>query len=92
GYNSERVAKAQGEGERFNLIASEYKVAPEVTRKRLYIETMQQVLKESSKVIDYTGGKNVLYLPLNGSKGSGVPAVEAVTPALPTPESGKGSH
>lgn len=93
GYNAERIAKAQGEGERFNLIASEYKNAPEVTRKRLYIETMQQVLKESSKVIDYTGGKNVLYLPLNGNKGGGVPAVEAVTPALPaTPDNGKGGH
>lgn len=92
GYNAERIAKAQGEGERFNLIASEYKNAPEVTRKRLYIETMQQVLKESSKVIDYTGGKNVLYLPLNGSKSS-VPAVEAVVPSMPaTPDNGKGGH
>ncbi len=92
GYNAERIAKAQGEGERFNLIASEYKTAPEVTRKRLYIETMQQVLKESNKVIDFTGGKNVLYLPLDGSKGN-AQTVEAVAPSLATqPEPGKGGH
>ncbi|HJT99295.1 MAG TPA: FtsH protease activity modulator HflK, partial [Rhodanobacteraceae bacterium] len=60
GYKAERVAKAEGDAERFNLIASEYKAAPEVTRKRLYIETMQKVLAESSKVIDLSGGKNLL--------------------------------
>jgi len=93
GYNSERIAKAQGESERFNLIASEYKLAPEVTRKRLYIETMQQVLKESNKVIDFTGGKNVLYLPLDSSKGNAAQTVEAVAPSLATqPEPGKGGH
>ena len=93
GYNAERIAKAQGEGERFNLIASEYKAAPEVTRKRLYIETMQQVLKESNKVIDFTGGKNVLYLPLDSSKGNAAQTVEAVAPSLATqPEPGKGGH
>jgi len=93
GYNAERIAKAQGEGERFNLIASEYKAAPEVTRKRLYIETMQQVLKESNKVIDFTGGKNLLYLPLDSSKGNAAQAVEAVAPSLATqPEPGKGGH
>jgi len=63
-----------------------------VTRKRLYIETMQQVLKESNKVIDFTGGKNVLYLPLDGSK-SNAQTVEAVAPSLATqPEPGKGGH
>jgi membrane protease subunit HflK len=93
GYNAVRIAKAQGESERFNLIASEYKLAPEVTRKRLYIETMQQVLKESSKVIDFSGGKNILYLPLDANRGNAPgQTVEAVAPTLATPEPGKGGH
>ena len=93
GYKAERVAKAQGEGERFNLIASEYKAAPEVTRKRLYIETMQKVLGESRKVIDLTGGKNLLYLPLEANKPIPSQAVEAIAPVVgATPDSGKGGR
>jgi len=93
GYKAERLAKAQGDAERFNLIASEYKAAPEVTRKRLYIETMQKVLSESSKVIDLTGGKNLLYLPLEANKASPSPTVEAIAPVVgATPESGKGGR
>jgi membrane protease subunit HflK len=84
GYKAERIAKAQGDAERFNLIESEYKSAPEVTRKRLYLETMQKVLAESSKVIDLSGGKNLLYLPLGANK-SAAPA-EAVAPAVVSPE------
>ena len=54
---------------------------------------MQQVLKESNKVIDFTGGKNVLYLPLDSSKGNAAQTVEAVAPSLATqPEPGKGGH
>ncbi|MET0231811.1 MAG: FtsH protease activity modulator HflK, partial [Rhodanobacteraceae bacterium] len=93
GYKAERVAKAQGEAERFNLIASEYKAAPEVTRKRLYIETMQKVLSEANKVIDFTGGKNVLYLPVDGTRTSPTQAVEAIAPSVgATPENGKGGR
>jgi membrane protease subunit HflK len=93
GYKAERVAKAQGDAERFNLIASEYKAAPEVTRKRLYIETMQKVLADANKVIDFTGGKNVLYLPVEGSRASQTQTVEAVAPAVgATPDTGKGGR
>jgi membrane protease subunit HflK len=93
GYKAERVAKAQGEAERFNLIASEYKTAPEVTRKRLYIETMQKVLADTTKVIDFTGGKNVLYLPLEGARTSPAQTVEAIAPAVgATPDNGKGGR
>jgi membrane protease subunit HflK len=92
GYRAERVAKAQGDAERFNLIASEYKSAPEVTRKRLYIETMQKVLAEANKVIDFTGGKNVLYLPVEGARSSPPPA-ETIAPTVgATPEAGKGGR
>ena len=84
---------AHGDAERFNLIASEYKAAPEVTRKRLYIETMQKVLGEANKVIDFSGGKNVLYLPIEGNKPSPSQTVEAIAPVVgATPESGKGGR
>ena len=92
GYKAERIAKAEGDGQRFNLIASEYKVAPEVTRKRLYIETMQKVLSETSKVIDLSGGKNLLYLPIDANK-TAPPTVEAIAPVVgATPEPGKGGR
>jgi membrane protease subunit HflK len=93
GYKAERIAKAQGDAERFNLIASEYKNAPEVTRKRLYIETMQKVLAEANKVIDFTGGKNVLYLPVEGARPSDSPPAEAVAPTVgAAPDAVKGGH
>jgi membrane protease subunit HflK len=84
GYKAERVATAEGDAQRFSLIAAEYKAAPEVTRKRLYIETMQKVLAESSKVIDLSGGKNLLYLPIDAGKSP--PAAEALAPAVVTPD------
>ena len=90
GYKAERVATAEGDAQRFSLIAAEYKAAPEVTRKRLYIETMQKVLAESSKVIDLSGGKNLLYLPIDAGR---TPPVEAVAPAVVTPDTnGKGGR
>jgi membrane protease subunit HflK len=73
GYKAERIARAEGDAQRFDLIASQYRAAPEVTRKRLYIETMQQVVGGTPKVIDFTGGKNLLQIP--------VPATGAPPPA-----------
>jgi membrane protease subunit HflK len=93
GYKAERVAKAEGDGQRFNLIATEYKAAPEVTRKRLYIETMQKVLAETNKVIDLSGGKNLLYLPLDVNKALPSPTVEALAPIVgATPDTTKGGR
>lgn len=66
GYRAERIAKSQGDAQRFDLIASEYRAAPEVTRTRLYIETTQQVITNTPKVIDFTGGKNLLQIPVPG--------------------------
>ncbi len=90
GYKAERVATAEGDAQRFSLIAAEYKAAPEVTRKRLYIETMQKVLGESSKVIDLSGGKNLLYLPIDTGKAP--PSADAVAPAVVMPDTGKGGR
>ena len=66
GYKKAIIAQAMGEGERFSRVLIEYKKAPEVTRKRLYIETMEQVFSNTNKVvIDQEGGNNMMYLPLD---------------------------
>ena len=66
GYKQAVIARASGEAERFNQVLVEYKKAPEVTRSRLYIETMQEVLANTNKVvIDQEGGNNMMYLPLD---------------------------
>jgi len=63
GYKAERTALAKGDAQRFSLIEAQYKAAPEVTRKRLYLETLQNVLANSNKVLDQTSGKNIISLP-----------------------------
>ena len=66
GYRQRVIAGAEGETDRFLNVLSEYRKAPEVTRKRLYLETVQAVLSNSSKVmVDVEGGNNLLYLPLD---------------------------
>jgi len=65
-YRDQVVARAEGEADRFVKLLEEYRRAPEVTRQRLYLETMQTVLGNTSKVmVDGGGGSNVLYLPLD---------------------------
>ncbi len=65
-YQSKVVAEAEGETQRFELLLAEYSKAPEVTRKRLYLDTMQEVIGKSSKVlVDVNGSNNMLYLPLD---------------------------
>ncbi len=67
-YKSKIVADATGEAERFNQILVEYKKAPAITKKRLYIETMESVLSKSSKVMidqNAAGGNSLMYLPID---------------------------
>ena len=65
-YREEVVAKATGEASRFKALLTEYQKAPEVTRERLYIDTLQDVLGRTGKVIvDVDGGNNMMYLPLD---------------------------
>jgi modulator of FtsH protease HflK len=65
-YKDRVIARAQGEAQRFEQLLVEYQKAPDVTRKRLYLDTMQDVLANSSKVmIDVEGGNNMMYLPLD---------------------------
>jgi len=65
-YKEEVVAKAEGEVDRFNKLLAEYEKAPEVTRDRLYLDALQSVLSNSTKImVDVEGGNNLLYLPLD---------------------------
>src|SRR5438094_7830174 len=65
GYRQRVIASAEGDASRFRQVLTEYSKAPAVTRERIYIETMQQVLQSTSKIMmDYRGSGNLLYLPL----------------------------
>ena len=96
-YKAQVVAQSQGDAQRFKSVLVEYQKAPQVTRDRMYIDTMQQVYTNVTKVlVDSRQGSNLLYLPLdkimqmNGAPATAdasatASAVPAVTPpAAPT--------
>ena len=65
-YRERVIAQSRGEAERFNKLYKEYQLAPEVTKARMYIDTLESVMTNSTKVmIDVDGGNNLLYLPLD---------------------------
>jgi membrane protease subunit HflK len=78
GYSAERVARANGDAAQFNLILKEYKAAPDVTRRRLWLETVENVMSNNPKVLDGSGGRNVIYLPLERMSGRDVQGVGTV--------------
>lgn len=94
GYKQSAIATSQGDASRFRQILAEYEKAPQVTRERLYLESMQQILSNTTKVIvDQKGGQNLLYLPLDklmqmtsqqgptvSAQGSDVPLPRMITP------------
>jgi len=63
GYKAERIARAEGDAARFDLLLKQYQAAPQVTRKRLWLETMEQVMADNPKVIDGSDGRNIINLP-----------------------------
>ncbi len=66
GYKQRVIANAEGEASRFRQVLAEYSKAPAVTRERIYIETLQQILSSTNKILmDYRGSGNLLYLPLD---------------------------
>jgi membrane protease subunit HflK len=66
GYRSRVVASAEGESNRFVKVLEQYEKAPEVTRERLYLESMENILAGSTKILVGTeGSNNLLYLPLD---------------------------
>jgi len=65
-YREQVIAQADGEAQRFTQLLTEYRKAPEVTRERLYLDAMQEVMGNTNKVlIDVEGGNNMMYLPLD---------------------------
>lgn len=65
-YKAEKIARASGDAERFKKLLIEYKKAPQVTRDRLYIEAMESVFANNSKVmVDVSKGNNLLYIPID---------------------------
>jgi membrane protease subunit HflK len=77
-YRERVIAEAEGDASRFTQLVAEYKKAPEVTRQRLYLETVEQVLGDSSQVlVDVENGNSLMYLPLEkmmeGAAASQVP-------------------
>jgi len=89
GYKQRVIANAQGDASRFTQVLAEYDKAPGVTRERLYLDMMQQILQSTSKiVVDQKGGNSLLYLPLDKLIQSS--AAQGVTPptqveSLPRP-------
>ena len=71
GYRDRVIAQAEGEAARFAKILDEYLKAPEVTRRRLYLETMEEVLGKTGKVVVDVEGNNVLMLPMDRVGGTG---------------------
>ena len=66
GYKAKVIVEATGEARRFENLLEEYLKAPEVTRERLYLDSVQEVMSNSSKVlVDIEGGNNMMYLPLD---------------------------
>jgi membrane protease subunit HflK len=93
-YRDSTIAEATGEATRFSAIAVEWRKAPEVTRKRLYLETMEAILPDVDKVIIEPGTTQVLpYLPLGRRQApvQAQPAVAAPAPAAPASPSGLGA-
>jgi len=103
-YKEEVIAKATGDASRFDQLLVEYLKAPQVTRQRLYIDSLEDVMTASSKImIDVEGGNNMLYVPLDkimeqsgsaiGRGGQATTAelrdlADQIAPYLPAPSAG----
>jgi membrane protease subunit HflK len=79
-YQEQVIANAEGEADRFKNLLAEYRKAPEVTRERLYLDAVENVLSNTSKImVDVEGGNNVMYLPLD-KLGTGAGSVRRSAP------------
>jgi len=90
GYKARVVAQAQGDAQRFDSVVAEYQKAPQVTRDRMYLDSMQHVLSNVTKVlVESRQGSNLLYLPLDKLLGGALRPSAATqpgaAPAAPRP-------
>src|SRR5207247_687724 len=103
GYRQSVIANAEGEAARFRQILVEYNKAPGVTRERLYLDTVQQILSSVAKIlIDAKAGSNLLYLPLDKiiqmtaasvqPEGQASSAPSRITEPPPAPDTGARSR
>lgn len=84
GYKTAEIARATGDAERFSLLVQQYKNAPDVTRKRLWLETVQDVLARNRKVVG-GDGRQLIWAPLDGASRQAMPAAPAALPELVSP-------
>lgn len=94
-YKERTVLEAQGEVARFSEILPEYKAAPQVTRERLYLDTMERVLSQTRNVIVSDKGNNLMVLPLEqllkgGNAASVTPSAKNTVPPMKAPSSSAG--
>ena len=96
-YKARIVAQAQGDAQRFKSVLAEYQRAPQVTRDRMYLDTMQQIYSSVTKVmIESRQGSNLLYLPLDkimqqvAGGALAAPEPPAVAPTAPSAPAGTG--
>jgi len=92
GYKEQAIAEARGQSARFVSVYDEYRKAPDVTRQRIYLETMERILGGAEKLV-YDGGNGgsqgiVPYLPLNELSARRTPAPPAATAGQPQPQGG----
>ncbi|ADV26659.1 HflK protein [Pseudoxanthomonas suwonensis 11-1] len=80
GYKAAKIAQAEGDVARFSLLRDEYRSAPEVTRKRLWLETVQEVLARNRKVIG-GDGRQLIYVPMGNAPGATQPQSGTAAPA-----------
>lgn len=85
-YKAQVTARAEGETQRFISILNEYNKAPEITRKRIYLESMETVMSNTSKVLmDSKNGNNLMYLPLD-RLGNNANLTQLPQPPNPVPQ------
>ena len=86
GYKTATIARAQGDAERFSLLVEQYRAAPEVTRKRLWLETLQKVLGQNRTIV---GGdsRQLIYVPMESKTGTAgaAPNAPVLTPDVLSP-------
>lgn len=84
GYKTAAVARATGDAERFTLLVDEYRKAPEVTRKRLWLETVEEVLADNRTVVG-GDGRQLIYVPMPG-QGAAQPPLLTPDMVSPSPD------
>jgi modulator of FtsH protease HflK len=93
-YKARVIAQAQGDAQRFKAVLAEYQRAPQVTRDRMYIDAMQQIYSNVTKIlVESRQGSSLLYLPLDKimqqvAQGGAAEAPAAAPPAPPAPPAG----